>query len=135
MRRMLLVGALAGLPGCPSDPPPECLTPVVDTTCAPGYVPTFTNVYNNTLRDSCGSTDSSCHSASGRAGNLTFQDQATAYDQLTSKGYVKPGDPTCSEFIVRTHSPGEDYQMPPSLTLTPEVRCALAQWVQMGALP
>ena len=135
MRRLLLVGALACLTGCTSEPPPECLTPAVDTTCAPEYVPTFTNVYNNTLRDSCGSTNSSCHSASGRAGNLTFETQAIAYDQLTSKGYIKPGDPTCSEFIVRTSAPGKDYQMPPGDALSSQEACALIQWVQMGALP
>jgi hypothetical protein len=47
---------------------------------------------------------------------------------------VKPGDPSCSKMIVRTDSPGEDYQMPPGDPLTPEERCALIQWVQMGAM-
>ena len=136
MRRMLLVCALGLLlAGCPSEPPPECLTPAVDTSCAPGYVPTFTNVYKNTLQPNCGSTDSSCHSASGRAGGLSFADQQTAYDQLMALGRVKAGNPSCSEMIVRTSSPGKDYQMPPGDPLDDPEQCALIQWVQNGAMP
>ena len=57
-----------------------------------------------------------------------------AYDNLLVLGRVKPSDPSCSEMIVRTDSPGKDYQMPPGDPLTPEERCALIQWVQMGAM-
>ncbi len=135
MRRLLLVVVLVVCAGCPSEPPPACITPAVDTSCAPGYVPTFTNVYNNTLKNTCGSTMSACHSARGRAGGLSFEDQETAYEQLMLEGRVKPGDPSCSEMIVRTSSPGEDYQMPPGDPLSPEARCALIQWVQQGAMP
>jgi hypothetical protein len=52
---MLLAVCL--LAGCPSEPPPACKT--VDTACAPGYVPTFTNVYNNTIVPGCGTQNSS----------------------------------------------------------------------------
>ena len=131
----LAVGVLAG---CPSDEPPPCIeAELIDTSCAPGYVPTFTNVYNNTLEQGCGSTRSSCHSGAGRAGGLSFQDQATAYTQLldVAQGRVKPGDPACSEMIVRTSSPGEDYQMPPGDPLSLPARCALIHWVQQGAQP
>ncbi len=120
--------ALAGCPG--NDQPPACIT--VDTMCAPLYTPTFTNVYNNTLRGSCGSTNSSCHSAKGHKGGLSFADEQTAYDGLLS-GRVTPNDPGCSEFVVRTSSPGTDYEMPPDAPLTAPARCALLQWVQMGA--
>lgn len=130
MRRLFLVCALAG---CPSDPPPACIT--VDTSCQPGYVPTFDNVYANTLRVGCGAMMSSCHSDSGRAGGLSFADQQTAYDQLMLEGRVKPGDAACSELIVRTHGIGEDYQMPPGDPLSEPARCALVQWVQQGAMP
>jgi hypothetical protein len=132
---MLLVCVLAGCLGCEGEPPPECITPAVDTSCAPGYVPSFANVYNNTLKPNCGSSDSSCHSASGRAGGLSFQDQQTAYDQLNMSGRVKAGNPSCSEMIVRTSSPGKDYQMPPGDPLSEPEQCALVQWVQMGAMP
>jgi len=130
---MLLVGCLlVGGAACPGDPPPACIT--VDTSCAPGYVPTFQNVYANTIKASCGTTNSSCHSASGRAGGLSFADEQTAYDQLMVGGRVKAFDAACSEMIVRTSSPGEDYQMPPGDALDPPARCALIQWVHQGAM-
>ncbi len=133
MRRLLLVCMLAG---CPSDPPPEC-KPTVDTSCAPGYVPTFENVYNNQLKDGCGGTKSNCHSARNRAGDLSFETLEIAYEELLdpTKKRVVPGDPACSELIVRIDSPGEDYQMPPGDALTGPQRCALIQWVVQGALP
>src|ERR1043165_3003220 len=130
MRRMLLVvGVLAA--GC-EEPPPACK--MIDTTCSPGYLPTFPNVYTYTIKGSCGTDDSSCHSASGRAGGLSMATMDEAYSGLLMGGpRVKPGDPSCSEMIVRTDSPGKDYQMPPGDPLTPEARCALIQWAQMGA--
>jgi hypothetical protein len=135
---MCLVVGVALVAGCPSDePPPMCIT--VDTTCAPGYVPTFDNVYKFTLRNSCGSDRASCHSATGHQGGLSMADEATAYADLLamSPNYnrprVSPGDPACSLMIVRTDSPGKDYQMPPGEPLSDPERCALIQWVQMGA--
>ena len=130
MRRMLLVVSV--LAGCPSEPPPACIT--VDTSCAPGYTPTFDNVYANTIEAGCGARMSSCHSSSGEGG-VSFADQATAHAQLTARGLVKPGDAACSEFVVRTSSPGTDYQMPPGDALSEPARCALIQWVQQGAMP
>jgi len=135
MRRMCLVVGLVA--GCPSTPPPQCIT--VDTSCAPGYVPTFDNVYKNTLQMGCGSTRSSCHSASGHQGGLSMADEATAYADLLAmspkynRPRVEPGNAGCSLMIVRTDSPGADYQMPPGDPLTEPERCALIQWVQMGA--
>ena len=35
--------------------------------------------------------------------------------------------------IVRTSSPGADYQMPPGDPISAAERCALIQWVQAGA--
>ena len=70
MRRLLFVCLLTlHLAGC-EEPPPECIAPehAIDESCAPGYVPTFTNVYKNTIKDGCGSTKSNCHSAAGKAG-------------------------------------------------------------------
>jgi hypothetical protein len=126
------VAALAGgAAGCPSDPPPACIT--VDTACAPLYQPTFDNIYPMTLRDTCGSQRESCHSAAGRQGGMSFQDSQHAFDALRA-GRVMPGDPGCSKLIVRTDSPGASYQMPPGDPLTEAERCVLIQWVQSGAL-
>ncbi|HEX5061303.1 MAG TPA: c-type cytochrome domain-containing protein [Kofleriaceae bacterium] len=138
MRRLLFVGLLAGCldgGGCSTEPPPECLAVAPDTACLPQYPPTFTNVYKNTLQPNCGYMDGSCHSASGRAGGLSFQDQDTAYAGLLNGIRVKPMNPTCSEMIVRATSPGKDYQMPPGDALSEPEQCALVQWVQMGAMP
>jgi hypothetical protein len=135
MRRLAVATLLAG---CPSTPPPACIT--VDTNCAAGYQPTFDNVYNNTIKSSCSGDKSSCHKAPGMDG-LAFPDEPTAYTNLLmpsgrdpSRMRVVPGNAACSLMIVRTHSPGTDYQMPPGQALLPEARCAIAQWVQCGAL-
>jgi Planctomycete cytochrome C len=123
--------ALVAIAGCPSeDAPPMCIT--VDTACTPLYAPTFTNVYTNTLKTNCGSANSSCHSASGMKGGLSFATEQAAYDNLMN-GRVTAGDAACSEFVVRTSSPGTDYEMPPGAPLSASARCALLQWVQAGA--
>ena len=131
MHSTWLVAALAAaLAGCTSDPPPACIT--VDTACAPLYAPTFDNVYAMTLKNTCGSERSSCHSAAGKQGGMSFEDPEHAYAALLA-GRVVPGDPGCSKIIVRTSSPGADYQMPPGDPLGAAERCALIQWVQRGA--
>jgi hypothetical protein len=127
---MCLVVALA-LAGCPSDnDPPACLE--VDLECQPLYVPTFENVYTNTLKQGCGSERVACHSREGQKGGMSFEDPETAHAALLA-GRVIPGNPGCSEMIVRTSSPGEPYQMPPGSPLGESTRCALIQWVQAGA--
>jgi len=75
-------------------------------------------------------------------GGLTMADSQTAYANLLSPSQRDPsraravaGDPACSPLIVRTSSPGADYQMPPGDALSPQERCALVQWVANGAQP
>jgi hypothetical protein len=126
MQRMWIAAALV-LGGCPAQPP-ECIA--VDTACAPLYVPTFDNVFAMTLEKKCGSA--ACHSRSTKAGGMSFEDPQHAYDALLA-GRVTSGDPGCSDMIVRTSSPGADYQMPPGSALIPSERCALIQWVAAGA--
>jgi hypothetical protein len=138
-RRYLLVLALCA--GCPADPPPACT--MVDTACAPGYQPTFHNVYQNTLQVSCGADNSSCHNAAGHQGNLSFAgDETAVYTALLSDSSLDPsrkrvvaGDPACSLLTVRTEGVGADYQMPKGDPLRAAERCALVQWIQAGALP
>ena len=140
MRRMrwLLLALGVALAGCGTKtPPPACIT--VDTTCAPGYQPTFDNVWQNTLLPTCAQS-ASCHSATGHMGNLDMSDEATAYMDLLAPAKldpkrmrVVPGDPACSLMTVRTDSPGADYQMPPGMALDEPTRCALVQWVKCGA--
>jgi hypothetical protein len=111
-----------------------------DPTCGSLYVPTFDNVYKNTLMPHCGSKDASCHSATGHQAGMSFADETTAYTDLLAnstidpkRARVVPGDPQCSLMIVRTDSPGADYQMPPGTPLPDTERCALIQWVANGA--
>jgi len=128
--RWFLLFALAG---CPGDDPPACIE--VDLSCQPLYTPTFDNVYANTLVTSCGSQRSSCHSAVGHKGDMSFETEDKAYEALLdpARDRVVPGDPGCSEMVVRTSSPGESYQMPPGSPLAENERCALIQWVNAGA--
>lgn len=128
---MWIAALVAALAGCPADSPPECVT--VDTACSPLYQPTFANVFQNTLRTGCGSTNGSCHSSTGDSG-MSLADPAAAHASLLA-GRVKAGDPGCSEMIVRTHSPGKSYEMPPDAPLSAAERCALVQWIQSGAPP
>jgi hypothetical protein len=134
-RRPLLAAPLGaalavGLAGCPTDPPPACIT--VDPSCAVQYTPTFDNIYNRMLRETCGSQNSSCHSATGMQGGMSFQDPQHAFEALRM-GRVVPGDPGCSKLVVRTSSPGASYQMPPGDPLNEAERCVLIQWVAAGA--
>jgi hypothetical protein len=126
---MWLAVMSAALAGCPDDAPPACVA--VETACSPLYAPTFDNVFNNTLSTGCGSRLGACHSANG-AGEMSLADLQTAYTSLLD-GRVTPGDPSCSELIVRTGAVGKDYQMPPDTTLGAPERCSLIQWVQAGA--
>jgi hypothetical protein len=103
----------------------------VDTSCAPLYQPTFDNVYNSTLQTTCGGRLAACHAAGG-AGEMSLADPQAAHASLLD-GRVAPGDPGCSEIIVRTDAPGKDYQMPPGIAMGAPERCSLIQWVQAGA--
>jgi hypothetical protein len=132
------LACVALLAGCPKDPPPACIK--VDLTCAPGYDPsTFDNVYTNTIGPTCAQS-ASCHSAAGHMGNLDMSEENLAYQSLLQpsrldpkRDRVVPGDAACSLMIVRTDSPGADWQMPPGTALDAPTRCALAKWVACGA--
>src|SRR5262245_60015435 len=104
---------LAALWGC-SDGVETCVTLPAD--CTPQYPPTFDAVWANTLSTSCAL--SGCH-ATG-AGNLTMgTTPETAYAALLDGGYVVPGDPECSEMVVRIETEGTG-GMPPNATLLAE---------------
>ncbi|MCX5743365.1 MAG: hypothetical protein NT062_12805 [Proteobacteria bacterium] len=121
--RSCLVAAVA-LAACAADPPPACI--VVDTDCAILYEPTF-------HKDGCGSTKTSCHSDAGKRGGMTFATEQQAYDALLDRRVV-PGDPACSAVVVRTSSPGADYEMPVGSPLSAPERCVIIKWVLGGAM-
>lgn len=123
--------ATLALGACGEGAPPRCTT--VDPQCTPRYAPTFSNVYDNTLRQSCGSQSSVCHSAAGRKGGLSLESAAVAHAELVAGGRVVPGDPACSEMVVRLHGEGASYLMPPGAALPAVDRCAIEQWIAAGA--
>lgn len=128
----LATGVLVGAPACEETPPPECSAREMDEACLPAYVPTFDNVFTYTLSQSCGSDENECHGDRGSS-PLSFADKVSAYEQLIDDGYVVPGNPRCSEMIVRITDIGEDYTMPRDESLEAAERCALQTWVRMGA--
>jgi Planctomycete cytochrome C len=123
--------ALAALVGCSGDSQPRYV--IVDPQCVPRYSPTFANVYENTLKASCGSQTSACHSAAGRKGGLSLESTAIAYTELLQNNRVVAGDPSCSEMVVRIHGAGQSYLMPPGATLAEPDRCAIEKWIAAGA--
>jgi hypothetical protein len=63
---------------------------------------------------------------------MSLATPAAAHASLLD-GRVTPGDPGCSEIVVRTDAPGKDYQMPPGFALPAAERCSLILWIQAGA--
>ena len=132
-----LVPILGGVlvAGCPasSSEPPSCTTDAVDpATCSPLYPPTYENVYSTTIARTCGGNRAACHTPSGD-GNMDLSTMDAAYASLLD-GRVMPGNAMCSELVVRVTAVGADYQMPKGSPLTAPEQCAIAQWVEQGAL-
>jgi hypothetical protein len=139
---LLLLGTLGACggdskPDGGAETQPRCVD-LPKNACTPLYSPTFDRVFTETLHRTCAQS-SSCHNSEGRQGGLVFEDQAASYalllGQSGGKARVVPGDPSCSELIVRTHSIGKTWQMPPGTALGEAELCALRQWVANGAQP
>ena len=134
-----------GLPSCAGDPDatPEGLPPCLqasqeNTDCAALYEPVFVEIFQRTLKTTCASSGVSCHGTDGRMGGLVFVDLSQSYDELlgqTGPQRVVPGDPACSELMVRLDSPGHDWSMPPGAPLDERARCAIRRWISAGATP
>ena len=101
--------------------------------CQELYTPTWDNVYAKTIAVSCGSDRTSCHSDAGRKGGMTFADKDKSYTELL-EGRVEPGNAACSLMVVRVEGVGKDYQMPKGDPLPDAERCAIAKWVELGAV-
>lgn len=131
---------LALLPACPGgdDERPACLGAVDVETCTPLYPPEFPVIFGQVLQVTCASAGVSCHGDSGHSGDLTLTVQTAAYDALlgldgAGRARVKPGDPACSEMMVRLDSPGHSWSMPPGAPLDERARCSLRRWIAAGA--
>jgi len=116
--------------GCGGD---ELVCVEVDLSCAPLYAPTWDHVLHNTLIPSCGTGNGVCHSSTGQRGGLVLDDPATAYANLVTRGYVTPGDVSCSELTERIFSTSAELLMPRGSRLNAPEACAVAQWVAAGA--
>jgi hypothetical protein len=122
--------------GHEESPPLECIdpaTPALDTSCMPLYQPTFDNIYTMTIAPKC--VGSGCHSDGGNRGGLGMSSIDGAYADLMDADQMRvvPGDPACSEMIIRTTATDPSIKMPPGVSLLPAEKCALVQWVANGA--
>jgi len=117
----------------------NCVDSVPSAACTPLYEPTFTNVYEQTIKPHCAANGSGCHELSASRGALGFGDQSATYETLMSRGtlgpMVTPGDPQCSLLVVSLETTDLGALMPPGSRLSAEERCAVTQWVRMGAHP
>jgi Planctomycete cytochrome C len=110
-------------------------------TCAPAFTPTWTNVYANVVRQSCGGVGSgtSCHAPEGKQGGLELSSSDISYasllGELDGRPRVLPGDPACSILMERLETDDEELRMPggESQPLSAATRCAVQQWIEQGA--
>ena len=126
---MRLPLGLIALMGCGGG---EVCVEEIDLACTPLYEPTFDEVYNNTLKPTCGIAGSSCHAPEGNKGGFTFDDPDDSYEQLVESA-VLPGDAACSVLITRLEAEDPVDAMPPGQSLAEAERCAIRQWVENGA--
>jgi Planctomycete cytochrome C len=140
----LYAAGLLALSSCADDATapgrPQCLTAdPTDLNCLPLYPPEFGEIFHRTLNVTCASTGVSCHGQDGSMGNLVFVNMTDSYDALLGqKGGTRrviPGDPACSELMVRLDSLGKDWSMPPGTPLDERARCAIRRWIAAGAPP
>ena len=72
-------------------------------------------------------------------GGLVLEDPTESYDALLGRNgaprRVIPGDPACSDLMVRLDSPGQEWSMPPGTPLDERARCAIRRWIAAGAPP
>lgn len=108
---------------------------VVEQSCTPLDVPTFTNVYDLILQPSC-AVGGSCHGNGSAVGGLDLGTLSTAHNSLLEGESVVPGEPERSPLMSRLDSSVTDPQhMPPGYLLSDAERCMIASWITQGASP
>ena len=108
--------------------------------CAPGFEPTWNNVYANVVRQSCVGSGTSCHGPGAKQGGLELSSASGALAALLGdtdgKPRVLPNDPACSTLMIRLETDDPDKRMPRLAgQLTAATRCAVQTWIEMGAKP
>jgi len=135
---VVALAVLGTLLGC-GDEGGECLL-AVTTDCAVSYEPTYANIFNNTLRPTCGGPGVSCHGEDGRRGGLVFSSESESYELLLGlsdgRSRVIAGDPDASLLLQRLECSSPLPRMPlNSDPLPATARCAIAKWIAAGATP
>lgn len=123
--------------GCGPGEPDECLL-AVSTECAVGFPPTYANIFQQSLRGTCGGPGVSCHGADGAQAGLVFANEQQSYDLLLgnvgNRARVIPGDPDASILVQRLECSSPLRRMPlNSDPLPATARCAIAKWIADGA--
>lgn len=103
------------------------------------FTPTYTNIFNQTLRGTCGGPGVSCHGIDGAQAGLIFATEQQSYDLLLgnvgNRPRVIPGDPDASLLVQRIECSAPKRRMPlNSDPLAATVRCAIVKWIADGAL-
>ena len=96
-----------------------------------------------TLTPDCATGGLSCHASADAQGaaldGLFFADadeaRALLLEARGESTFVVPGDPSCSQLVIRLATDDTVKRMPPGTTLPAGEVCSIAQWVQMGAMP
>ncbi len=122
---------------CGGEEPGECLL-ALSTDCEARFAPTYTNIFQQSLRASCGGPGVSCHGDAGRQAGLAFVSEQESYDLLLGNLGDRPrviaGDPDASLLLQRLECSAPQRRMPlNSEPLPATVRCAIVQWVAAGA--
>ena len=132
--RVLFVVALSSVHlGC-SNELPSCVE-AVRADCAPLYAPTYDNVFERTLKPTCGQPGAACHASEGAQADLVFADKEATYATLldAERGLIEAGNDQCSLLVVRIDAPEFEDVMPPGRQLLETERCAIRRWIAEGA--
>jgi hypothetical protein len=138
VNRLLRALVLLSIGGCGPAAPDECLL-ATSTDCAVGYSPTYTNIFQQSLRGTCGGPGVSCHGIDGAHAGLVFASEQESYDLLLgntgTRPRVIPGDPDASLLVQRLECSSPLRRMPlNSDPLPATVRCAIVKWIAAGAV-
>jgi hypothetical protein len=136
VRTSCCISALAALllAACGPDELP-CVE--VSAICNPTFTPTYDQIFTEILEPKCGVEGGACHSQVGAQGGLVLDGNADeSYLHLldVAAERVIPGDPGCSELVIRAEALAEPgVLMPPGNPLSAGERCSIIQWIDMGA--
>lgn len=122
--------------------PPACVE-FDAAACTPQFPAEFDRLFDEVLLPICGVQGGACHGnadAAGAPGGLVLDtDRDASHTRLVQARepgpFVVAGDVACSPLAVRVNTDDPLYLMPPGESgLSPGQACALAQWIDAGAM-